>query len=227
MTIPQIVERAEALGIDQYIITDHYENVSDRGLKRFFISNPEEHMAQLRAHGLPTGLEFGWDTKTPINYPVEAYDFVLLSFHDLRRNEFGGSIHYESYLEDVWNGINAFHHYTVLAHLDLPRRYIQDNIPFQKKYYPFFEQIFKKLIEEGKGIELNCSTIRQYGQPNPDRDIIELYFRCGGKVLTLGSDAHQIEDIGKDLLKGLAILKEIGFQYLTVYENGEYIFKPI
>jgi len=74
---------------------------------------------------------------------------------------------------------------------------------------------------------LNCSTIRQYGQPNPARDLLELYFNCGGKVITLGSDAHKIDDIGKDLLKGRAILEEIGFRYLTVFEDGEYTFRPL
>ena len=227
MTIPQIVERAEALGIDRFIITDHYENVSASGLRRFFIPDPEEHLAQLRAYGLPTGLEFGWDTETPIRYPVEAYDFVLLSFHNLKRSGFRGAIDYDAYLEDVWNGVNLFRHFTVLAHLDLPRRYVEGNPPFSQQHYPHFERIFKKLIEDGKGIELNCSTIRQYGQPNPARDLLELYFNCGGKVITLGSDAHKIDDIGKDLLKGRAILEEIGFRYLTVFEDGEYTFRPL
>jgi histidinol-phosphatase (PHP family) len=227
MKIQEIVERSHAIGIDNIIITDHYENVSADYLTKFYISEPEKHMEDLRHFGLPTGLEFGWDNKTPINYPVDKYDFVLLSFHDIKISGNGNQKSYQEYLMDVLAGVHHFSDYTVLAHLDLPRRYRAGNPPFTKELYPTLELIFKKIIREGKGIELNCSTISSYGVPNPAPELLELYHRCGGKIVTLGSDAHEIETIGKNLIAGKRILEQIGFKYLYVWEKDEFVFKSL
>lgn len=226
MTIERIVKKAHELEIDQIIITDHHENVKDQFLSKFHIFDVEKHIQALHSFGLPAGVEFGWDTETAIEFPIEKYEFVILCFHDLHTAGDDTKINYERYLQDVWKGVNTFTQYTVLGHLDLPRRYIAGNIPFTKIDFPYFEAIFRKIIPLGKGIELNCSAISSYGEPNPASDIVELYYQCGGRVITLGSDAHEIEKIGQNLFRGIEILKSIGFKYLSVYENGELGFKP-
>ena len=52
----------------------------------------------------------------------------------------------------------------------------------------------------------------------PGRELFELYKECGGKYVTVGSDAHEIEDIGanNDLAKKL--IEDYGLQEV-IYEH--------
>ena len=51
----------------------------------------------------------------------------------------------------------------------------------------------------------------------PSREILELYHDMGGKIITIGSDAHNADRVGDRVMESQKILKEIGF-------NGIYTF---
>ncbi|MGE4272750.1 MAG: hypothetical protein AB7E31_07775 [Desulfitobacterium sp.] len=55
----------------------------------------------------------------------------------------------------------------------------------------------------------------------PDFDIIRLYKQLGGEIITVGSDAHWAEDVGKGIQDGLEMIKNAGFNYVTVYSNRQ------
>ena len=69
-----------------------------------------------------------------------------------------------------------------------------------------------------KVIELNTSS-RAYHLKSlmPSREILELYHDMGGKIITIGSDAHNADRVGDRVMESQKILKEIGF-------NGIYTF---
>lgn len=53
------------------------------------------------------------------------------------------------------------------------------------------ERILHQVIADGKGIEVNTSCFA-YGLADltPSRRILELYRQMGGRIVTIGSDAH-------------------------------------
>ena len=78
----------------------------------------------------------------------------------------------------------------------------------------------KQVIKDGKGIEINTSSERyKLEELTPAYEILKLYYDLGGKVITVGSDAHVAEDVGDRLDLSYDVLREIGFKYITTFDK--------
>lgn len=111
--------------------------------------------------------------------------------------------------------------FDVLGHLTYPLRYICGEYKIEinlKKYEEVIREIFCTIIQNGKGIEINTSGLRQkYANTFPTLEYVKLYKECGGEIVTIGSDSHSIDDIGKGVAYGTEIAREAGFQYLSYF----------
>jgi histidinol-phosphatase (PHP family) len=80
-----------------------------------------------------------------------------------------------------------------------------------------------------KGIELNTSSWK-YGLPDtqPSRDILRLYKDLGGRIITVGSDAHTSARMGDHLEEAYRILRdEIGFTHICTFDKMEPVFHSL
>ena len=70
-----------------------------------------------------------------------------------------------------------------------------------------------------KGLEVNTAAMK-YGlkELNPCTDILRRYKELGGELITVGSDAHVVGDLGRGLDRAEEVLREAGFGYYTVYD---------
>lgn len=128
------------------------------------------------------------------------------------------------YYEEMLRVVLEFDDFDVLAHVDLISRYDPaGSYPFEK-IKDILTDIFKIIIEKGKGIEINTSSWH-YGLADtmPSGDILRLYHSLGGEIVTIGSDAHKPEYIGDHFEDARNILKEIGFTKIYTFEKH----KPI
>ena len=66
--------------------------------------------------------------------------------------------------------------------------------------------------------EINTST---YINKNFDLNILMRYKELGGALITLGSDAHSEEKIAINFHKYAKIIKDIGFNYIYYFNNGQ------
>ena len=66
------------------------------------------------------------------------------------------------------------------------------------------QNALKTLIENGRGIELNCN---RGNQPLPDGKWLKIYRELGGEVITLGTDAHSTQHVGCSVRERQALLK--------------------
>ncbi|SHH52081.1 histidinol-phosphatase HisJ family protein [Thermosipho atlanticus] len=212
--VEDILKKAKEKGIDHIIITDHFEVVKGEHNFKFDV---EEYRRTMEKYCLPVGVELGWDGVTDISIDLENFDFVILSLHEFSKPVTQKS--YKEYLERILNILTKFDSYHVLGHLDFPRRYSESFEPFSKNLYPILEEIFKLVIEKGKGIEVNTASMLKYGEPNPSYDLLKIYKKLGGEFITIGSDAHRIEDVGQNVEKVAQMLKEIGFGYIGVLKG--------
>ena len=90
------------------------------------------------------------------------------------------------------------------------------------------DEILKKLIWLGKGLELNTAGFKYgLGHPHPTEDILRRYRELGGEIITTGSDAHETGHLGYAFEKAAAILKDCGFQYYTVFRDRNPAFVRI
>lgn len=190
------------------------------------------------------GLEFGIQTHTIPQFQklFDNYDldFVILSCHQVGDKEFWTQDFQKGktpdeynaeYYEEIYKIINNFKDYSILGHLDLIQRY---NKQFEGEVYPFeknkeiITKILKKVIEDGKGIEVNTSSFA-YGLDDltPSRDILKLYYKLGGKIITAGSDAHKAKDVGRHIKEIYNELKEIGFKEICTCEKMKPIFHKL
>lgn len=190
------------------------------------------------------GLEFGIQSVTVQEYQklYDTYknelDFILFSMHQVDNLEFwtqdfqrgkSQKEYNEAYYAEIYKTMGMFHEYSCLAHLDLLARYDENGIyPFEKVEDQIAE-ILKLAIKDGKGIEVNTSSYH-YGlkDTQPCRAILKLYKDLGGKILTVGSDAHSTQYIADHIPDVYAILKEeIGFQEICTFDKMTPIFHTL
>lgn len=187
---------------------------------------------------LRCGLEFGVQVETIPQYEdlygryADKLDFVLLSIHQVENKEFWNQEfqqgrsqqeYNERYYQEMYDVMKKFKNYSVLAHLNLISRYDkQGEYPFAH-VRDMVAEILKLAIADGKGIELNTSSWH-YGLDDtmPARDILRLYKDLGGRIITIGSDAHSTKYLADHLEAARAILRdEIGMQEIYTFKNRE------
>lgn len=117
-----------------------------------------------------------------------------------------------------------------IAHITYPYRYIRacgKQIEFSELYGEFSE-LFELIIRNGKALEVNTSPYRKnIADTMPEKELMELYFSLGGRIITVGSDAHTPVDLGAGTHEALHTLKSIGFTAISYYKNGERFETPI
>jgi histidinol-phosphatase (PHP family) len=183
------------------------------------------------------GVELGEPThfpdKTQTALNLADFDFILASTHEVRgREDFYflefsqnniDTLLWEYFNEQLevvkWNGFDS------LAHFDYPARYIAERTNIKLDYNKFdniIDEILKILIKNNKALEVNTSTIsKPLSRPMASEEVLRRYKSLGGKLITLGSDAHTVDNLGKDLHKGIDILKKVGFDSYYYYEHHQ------
>ena len=169
-----------------------------------------------------------------------ALDFVLGSHHITR--EFGDyhelDYHDPDFCRRMWDvylenlqWVADKDYFDVMAHIGYVRRYAMaqgvDTALTLAEHGRRVERILRTIIRNGKGIELNCSGLRDGCGPFPSEEILLLYRSLGGETVTLGSDAHRTEDAAKCLALGQEILKKCGFSSVAVFTGRKADFLPI
>ena len=248
--------RAQELGLWAHTLTDHCECQGFSSRYRPRVERAWEEMAaeyppmgqapQEAATRFYRGIELGQPNQDP-QAAQEAlqgrdYDFVIGSIHNIRGYEDFFFLDYSQVAPDFidqllttyWEEeleVIAWGQFDTLAHLTYPLRYIQGEhgIPVDlAKHQEAIDQIFRALIDAGKALEVNTSGYRQkIGRPLPDLPLVRRYRELGGELVTLGSDAHCTQDLGKGIEEGMEMLREAGFRYVALYEQRKPILLPL
>ncbi len=137
---------------------------------------------------------------------------------------------YQEYFQATIENIDAFKNFDCYGHIDYVLRYgpNKDAAFTYQDYSDYLDTILKKLIENGKGIEVNTGGYRSgLAHPNPREEILSRYLQLGGEILTLGADAHTPKDVAYHFNQLPDLLKNIGFRYFTVYKNRKPQFFPL
>ena len=233
------IKRALEIGIEELCFTDHI----DYGTKYTFCCDCKSYYEGFLKYkeifkdkiNLKFGIEFGLQAhhaeyfkKIFNEYP---FDFVILSFHliddkDLWSGEFQkGKTQKEYnriYYDEMYKTVQIYKEYSVLGHLDLMRRYdTNGEYPFENTKDQI-EAILKQVINDNKGIEVNTSSFRyRLNGLMPSVDILKFYYELGGKLITIGSDSHNINHLGYKIKYVKDVLKSIGFKHFATFDKME------
>lgn len=116
------------------------------------------------------------------------------------------------YFDDVLLMLDTIHP-DILAHLTYMLRYIVGYHHLDVKitdYSDRVDTILKQVIKEGIALEMNTSILENE-VAEYDRYLFERYFSLGGRLVTLGSDAHRTDRIASGFEIAAAELRRIGF----------------
>lgn len=235
-------------GMDEICFTDHVEPLTWgsnelrppydwSGLTADF-ANVQAALGD-RIH-LRLGMEMGDAQKAPAHMKklledAPQFDFIIGSVHLLSR-KYGGADLYDympataaeaqealgDYLEEAL-ALAKLGGFTVMGHLTLPLRYLNGMRGLSVTFDPYEDQIravLKTLIENGRGIELNCN---RGDMPLPDEKWLKIYRELGGELITLGTDAHSTQHVGCSIRERQELLRACGFTRFCTFEKQ----KPI
>ena len=245
--------RALEIGLDHIAFTDHFDvNAEVEGLYDFpydadaaFASMMEVKEKYKGRLNVLCGIELG---NAP-QYPAEAkaaleahpYEFVIGSLHNLKNvpdfcyMNFGHMSDnqikklFDRALDETIE-VARFPGITTLAHITYMHRYVTlggKKLDF-KPYYEKLEHLYRTVIDRDIALEINVSTLwKGLGISLPTMELLKLYKDCGGSLVTIGSDAHAPENLGKAIRKGYAILETVGFHEVVTVENGQRVLRSI
>ena len=251
-SMAEMARAAVAAGLDELCFTDHLEPVNwytQVPRDPFEWDALQEEFRQAREEmgdriQLRLGVELG---DAPRNFAhmeklmsdAPELDFIIGSEHMLSEkygymdlSQFDPADEAEAregiadYLHQVrlmagWGKFN------VLGHLTLPLRYLNENRGFHLTFDGFedeVEDILRTLLENGCGIEVNTN---RGNEPLPSEKWLRMYRRLGGEIITLGTDAHTTEFVGRAIRERQELLRECGFRRFCTFEKQKPIWHEL
>ena len=133
------------------------------------------------------------------------------------------------YLEGVLACVQAHTDFDVLGHLTFISKAwanpVKRPIRFDL-YREIADEIMKELVRKDKGMEINTSGKDPCGVFLPSKEYLLRFKELGGKIVTVGSDAHNPERVGQYCMEACRLANEI-FGYVCTFENRQPIFHKL
>ena len=241
-----LAKAALAAGLKEICFTDHidYDPLGKMGCMAFDTAAYNAEYDHLAVPGLTIrrGMEFGI-----------THDNAAQFREDLKRRHFDfvlGSIHFvdglDVYFQEWWDGKTVFQaeqryldatldcvkihdDFDVLAHLTYIAKThchpAPQPVPYSE-HREVIDEILRILAAKGKGLEMNTSGVDRCGGFLPTADIFRRFHQLGGKIVTIGSDAHTADRVGQYSFDACEVLKDI-FGYVCTFEDRKPVFHKL
>ena len=226
--------RAQGLGL---VFTEHCDYDYPAAGEETFLFDPDAYWAAyepLRCADLSLGVEMGMmassRAKNAAFVARVPFDFILASIHFLRGKDlyypeaYEGRAKeemYQEYFSIMRTEIYAQPYINALAHID----YIARNAPFENpeiSYGDFAEEIdsvLRALVETETVLEINT---RRLDHPRGIKELAPVYRRyceLGGRYVTIGSDAHVPDAVGRNFDRALDLARAFDLRVVTFRER--------
>lgn len=248
--VDKVIQSAIDKGMKYMAITDHNDFEFENGIfeldtERYFEYMSKKKLEYKNDISLSIGIECGLEPKFAdrINKLINSYnfDFVIGSSHVIN----GRDPYYKEYFENrpvhdamveyllsISENIDIFDNFDVYGHLDYMMRYApisaEEKSYEYTEYAEYFDNILTKLIKKGKGIEINTSPLKSgLYDTNPNLQVVKRYSELGGKIITIGSDAHKPEHVGHSFDVATNMLKDANYTYFNIFSNRQHINIPL
>lgn len=245
-TVEDKVRACRAAGLDIIGITDHLDFYRTRGpLENRDVEACLRDIAAAgaAAEGIEvlTGIEIGQIHADPAaDEFVRAHrlDMVIGSlhampndldiyFHDYPHLDCDAFLHeyFDQMLEMEEHG-----GFDVLAHIDYPLRVMQhgDYVPSFDQYMDRVQQVLRACIDRGYALELNAAGLAGWQKKvGPPQNILYEYRRMGGERISIGSDSHTLDTVGRGVDACAANAREAGFTSVTIFRARQPVQVPL
>lgn len=249
--LADMAQRALALGLDELCVTDHCDLLNFRGQPVSSFDWPaakaQYHAVRDGLGGrltLRLGLELGSAVCDPpaarriLAEGGDELDFVLGSLHNWIGTEGCGDLYFSDFHNDpalarkavdnclthTWDLVQSCPDcYDSLAHVIYPLRYIRRDgleLSLLDGWEEQLRAIFTQVARTDHALEVNTCRGRDLDEWLP---LLRLFRACGGRLITLGSDAHRPEDLALGIPRAAELLQAAGFAHVTTFHQR----KPI
>ncbi|AYD40118.1 histidinol phosphate phosphatase [Clostridium fermenticellae] len=220
MKIEKALNDAKRKGLS-LIITDHMDlKFPKKGLFCFDEKKYFEEYSKYKGNNLLIGIEIGMkeDCETESRKLINdnCFDYVIGSIHliddqDLYYGEYySGKTKkqaYDKYFKTMFDCVRMYDFIDSMGHIDYISRYAKfdDKEIYYNEHANLIDSIFNVIIERDQCIELNT---RRLSDKTAVKGMIPIYKRfreLGGRYITIGSDAHNVDAIGMNFKVGLEI----------------------
>lgn len=247
--IKEYIASGKEKNVDEITFTEHWDDYTglDTKLKTLDVSAYREKYLKYKDDsvlkinfGIEVGLQPDIVDKVETMIKQYPFDFVIGSSHitckkdmAMDKSFFNGLTRKEAYLKyfkEVLENIKLYNEFDVYGHIDYVVRYggYAENKIEYNEFNEILDEILTLLIKKDKGIEINTSGIRyKLCNPHPNIDILKRYKELGGKIITMGSDAHKVDNLAEDFSLAFDILEDVGFKEIAVYHNRKPDFVQI
>lgn len=248
-SVADMLCKANEIGLDYLTITDHFEaafyfepDEEFGDLKKLLPQSVSDIIQQQKISTGKTELLCGIELGEPLHdinatnevLSLTDYDFVLCSMHNLR--DMGDFFWLDYNSEDIPRLLRKYFielteciqwgNFDSLAHITYPMRYICDKSKIAvdlAEYKKEIDELLALLAEKDKALEFNTCrnpelSLKTIGRCR-DVQFLSRFKELGGKYVTLGSDAHNTEDLAKGISGAVDILRELGYSEITVFKK--------
>ena len=231
---------AKDRGLTEICFTDHIDYTPEMDMVfDTAVYNGEYDCLDVPGLLIRRGMEFGLTPDNADQLKIDLgrrhFDFVLGSVHLVE----GEDIYMEPYwanksydeavrrnLETTLECVRAHEDYDVLGHLTYIAKCAANprhELIRYEDHKSIMDEIMRELVKREKGMEVNTSGIDRCGGPLPTMDYFRRFYELGGRIVTVGSDAHDTARAGQYTHEMAAELKKI-FGYVCTFEDRRPIF---
>lgn len=244
-SLEQQARSALEAGLQEMCVTDHWNLLGQQGNPLPHTRDWSDSIAQCHEARMlfgdrleiRMGIEVGNGEIDPsavsegLAQAGSELDFVIGSLHNMSLGSGGlgiftaakqcqqiedGIALVEDYV-DTLNALAITDTFDVIGHVIYPLRYLPAQ--WQLTLDPYEEQLrhlFRTLAETGRGIEFNTTQGHTIEEWIP---VLKLYRDCGGQIITTGSDAHRVGQVGAGFMDAYKLLQDLGFQWYCTYRS--------
>ncbi len=223
MTVQQAAAQAEKLGIG-ICVTEHwdYDYPTNPDAFHFDVNEYADNLAKYPKVlcGIEIGMQPHLAEKNRVLALSKNFDFVLCSIHCVKQIDIYEPHYYlgktkqqvvVEYLTDMLTCIRNHTEIDALAHIDYIARYWKYNEELElSDAADLWDAVFKELAQREIPMEINTRRIELASAVDCYRGLLGRYKELGGKYITVGSDAHNVNNIGKRIAEAVAIGEELG-----------------
>lgn len=217
--------KEEIFSVDDYfLLLDPIRHRQAQLQPRFYIGIELGFMPHLCSHFSDLTRRYAFDSVILSMHLLDGVDPYVM--HEIYLD--GKEKLYGRYLRRLAEMIGQCPDHDIVGHFDYISRYAPytDRKMRYQETPKAFNLFFRTLIKEQKALEINAGTVAKLLAEGyqgfdawPDPAIMLAYHKLGGRLVSLGSDAHTSADIARYFAKTTAWLKELGFEHVVHYER--------
>ena len=229
-------------GVAVVAITDHCDmTMGPEGFQQYLACEEERSQAFRAARSASDFPEllYGVEIGNAIDMPRETESFLSRRTFDLVI----GAIHFLPGGEDIYKlpypdagavgrmfrqyfsslkALVEMGNFDTLAHLDYPLRVLKGKVaePSVLAYRDRVETVLEELVRKDIALEVNTRGSYDWqGRIGPEDWVLRRYRELGGRLVTIGSDAHTAKNVGAGFSQAVEALRRTGFREYAVYRN--------